>query len=203
MFVSQFADAGSANTHQTRLMGLGKFEGINMNRLVRAKEEISEIEAYTREELDRLESAVESPAFRAAVAFLEETALRFAEFVAVKPADFIQTDHITYLRVLGKGRKVRRVPLSKKASAAWEMCPRNMSARQQNNFRLAVKAAGERAGLRFQAHPHILRASKISLLLNGGANPAQVAAFVGHSSLDVMMKSYFAPSMEALNELVA
>lgn len=103
---------------------------------------------------------------------------------------------MTYQRVrtLGKGRKERWVVLPKNVIAALAALPKDhkylfgdepFSTRTAYNI---VRAAGARAGLLRPLHPHALRHSFATHLLNGGTNLRVLQELLGHSSLAATQK---------------
>lgn len=56
-------------------------------------------------------------------------------------------------------------------------------------IRKAVVTAAKRAGIR-DVHPHVLRHTAVSLLIDDGANPKAIQVFVGHSNIQMTLDVY-------------
>ena len=126
--------------------------------------------------------------------------LRVSELINLKQTDIFQKDEI--IRVRGKGSKERLVPIGKVA-LKWidkyrrEVRPRFSSWRSRdylflNKFgtkltRMSVwnmiKRYAVSAGIRKKIHPHTLRHSFATHLLEGGADLRAVQEMLGHSSI--------------------
>jgi integrase len=218
-YVATIKHAASANVIQTRLVGLAKFLDLNVNKVERIKEPQKTPDALTATEVDALINAArqQSKELAAIVIFLSETGLRFQEFLdfrlehvrsfqtKVSASDGIKTSQTArWVEVTGKGRKTRRVPLSPSAFEAAQLLPVGMSQYQQNKLRADLAKAGKDAGIDIHIHPHLLRATFMSIKLNEEDHEAiHIAMIVGHQSVDTMRKHYAAISMDKLYEVVA
>lgn len=156
---------------------------------------------------------------RALVELLYGTGIRVGELVALDVRDIDLTGR--QVRVLGKGRKERVVPipaLACEAVAHWlderrrpgvlgeplfislravgrsDAPPRRMSDRAVRRV-LASRAA--RAGIDDRVHPHRLRHSFATHLLDTGASLRDIQELLGHASLSTTQK-YTAVSVEHL-----
>ncbi|MCA9505881.1 MAG: tyrosine recombinase XerC [Myxococcota bacterium] len=156
---------------------------------------------------------------RALVELLYGTGIRIGELVALDVRDLeLRAQEI---RVLGKGRKERVVPIpseARKALAAWvevrrhpgllreplfislrsrrEEKPRRLAAREARRI-LAERAVG--ANLDEHVHPHRLRHSYATHLLDMGADLREIQELLGHASLSTTQK-YTAVSIEHLRD---
>jgi integrase len=54
----------------------------------------------------------------------------------------------------------------------------------------AVRRAAKAAGLRKPIHPHLLRHTSVSLLIDDGANPRAIQVFAGHSNVQMTLQTY-------------
>jgi len=125
--------------------------------------------------------------------------LRVAELVALEVGDI--TPDRPLLRVLGKGRKEREVPLGPPSreglrrylAVRGRLKPREgetglfLNARggrlSDRSVRRIVKRAGVIAALLKDLHPHALRHSFATHLLEGGADLRAIQEMLGHASL--------------------
>ena len=157
---------------------------------------------------------------RALVELLYGAGLRVGELVAldVRDVDLHRGD----VRVLGKGGKERVVPLpaaAREALAAWlearrgpgllaeplftslrprpRAAPRRLGARDVRRI-LDGRARG--AGVADHVHPHRLRHSYATHLLDMGADLREIQELLGHASLSTTQK-YTAVSAERLSEV--
>ncbi|MEE8166599.1 MAG: tyrosine-type recombinase/integrase, partial [Myxococcota bacterium] len=156
---------------------------------------------------------------RALVELLYGTGIRIGELVALKVRDLELTAR--EIRVMGKGRKERIVPIPEQARIvlkAWldlrrhpgvlseplfislrprrEEKPRRLAAREARRI-LGERALG--ADLSERVHPHRLRHSYATHLLDMGADLREIQELLGHASLSTTQK-YTAVSIERLRE---
>ncbi len=156
---------------------------------------------------------------RALVELLYGTGIRIGELVALDVRDLELTAR--EVRVLGKGRKERVVPIpeqARRALQAWldlrrhpgvlaeplfislrprrESTPRRLAAREARRI-LSERAVG--ADLSEHVHPHRLRHSYATHLLDMGADLREIQELLGHASLSTTQK-YTAVSIEHLRE---
>jgi integrase/recombinase XerC len=157
---------------------------------------------------------------RALVELLYGTGIRIGELVALDVRDLeLRAQEI---RVLGKGGKERVVPIpgqAREALAAWVDVRRSpglmseplfislRSRREEKPRRLAAREArrilgerGVRADLGEHVHPHRLRHSYATHLLDMGADLREIQELLGHSSLSTTQK-YTAVSIEHLRDV--
>lgn len=128
--------------------------------------------------------------------------LRISELLNLKKGD-IYFKH-EYIKVLGKGNKERLVPIGEKALQLLDLYIRNHRSKLKKidqkckdivflNRRgrkltrqyvfLAIKTAAQQAEIKKNIHPHILRHSFASALIQGGANLIVVKEMMGHASI--------------------
>jgi integrase/recombinase XerC len=132
---------------------------------------------------------------RCALELMYGAGLRVSELAALDLADIREG----FVRVLGKGRKERLVPLVAKAQqavTAWlarrpELRPRgNALLLNRSGGRLTTRSIARHlaryavmAGTRRHVHPHALRHSFATHLLDMGADLRGIQELLGHSSL--------------------
>lgn len=156
----------------------------------------------------------------AIVELLYGTGIRVGELVAldVRDVDLHRRD----VRVMGKGGKERVVPIpqqARRALEAWlesrrhpgvlaeplftvlrrnkETVPRRLSAR---DVRRMLERRGREGGLQDRVHPHKLRHSYATHLLDMGADLREIQELLGHASLSTTQK-YTAVSVEHLRQV--
>jgi integrase/recombinase XerC len=157
---------------------------------------------------------------RALVELLYGTGIRIGELVALDVRDLELAAR--EIRVMGKGRKERVVPIPEQARlalSAWLDLRRHAGVlseplfislrarREQGPRRLAAREArrilGERAvraNLDQHVHPHRLRHSYATHLLDMGADLREIQELLGHASLSTTQK-YTAVSIEHLRDV--
>ncbi|MGO2660818.1 site-specific tyrosine recombinase XerD [Mycetocola reblochoni] len=137
---------------------------------------------------------------RALLELLYATGARISEAVALDVDDLADGE---LLRLLGKGRKERIVPVGSYARAAMDeylvrgrpalaasarepaavfLGQRGQRLSRQSAW-LVIRAAAERAGIADEVSPHTLRHSFATHLLQGGADVRVVQELLGHSSV--------------------
>jgi integrase/recombinase XerC len=156
---------------------------------------------------------------RALVELLYGAGLRVAELTSLDVRDVDL--HRAELRVLGKGRVERVVPIPSAAREALEAYlaerrrpgvlaePLFVSLRPRadgpgrlgpRDVRRILKRRGRRAGIVDRVHPHRLRHSYATHLLDMGADLREIQELLGHASLSTTQK-YTAVSAERLMEV--
>ena len=157
---------------------------------------------------------------RAMVELLYGTGIRVGELVALDVRDLEL--RAREVRVMGKGNKERIVPIperAREALSAWlavrrhagvlreplfislrprrESGPRRLAAREA---RRVLAERGRGADLREHVHPHRLRHSYATHLLDMGADLREIQELLGHASLSTTQK-YTAVSIEHLRDV--
>lgn len=173
----------------------------------------------SRAELDRLEAAAASERDRVIIRLFGDCGLRLNELLRLRRCDIVRTGRATYLDVMGKGRRERRVPISPVLVRRIE---RHLAARvavddvvdghigaehdhlflaarrnayglyqplQDTGVKKLVAMAGRRARLGRRVHPHLLRHSWMTEMLRRGMNPIQLSVIAG-ASQDVIAEHY-------------
>lgn len=159
-------------------------------------------EVLSNEEIDRLlavpdrNTAIGARDF-AILELLYSSGLRVSELCLLGIYDV--DDH--FVRVMGKGRKERLVPLGQRAIAAIDdyLARFRKQAREEERPRLfvskggegldriavwrAVKAYAKKAGIKKNIHPHTFRHSFATHLLDHGADLRVIQEMLGHASI--------------------
>ena len=161
----------------------------------------------TQEAALRRTAARRGPRDSAIIAVLLDTRARVEECTRLDAEDFAVTARTGEVRLHGKGDEVRSVPLSgpaRKLVSAWldvrgrhsgpiwtgQRGPLTVSGVTQ-----VVLAAGEDAGIP-GLRPHRCRHTFATRLRQGGADPAQIQAMLGHASIDTAARYFRAGSAE-------
>lgn len=135
---------------------------------------------------------------RAMLELTYSSGLRLAELIGLDLGDVDRNDAV--VRVVGKGSKARVVPVGSKALealAAWLRCRGGMAAPEEQALfvgkgggRLSPRAVQERfrrhalvQGLPVSVHPHMLRHSFASHLLESSGDLRAVQELLGHADL--------------------
>ncbi len=148
-------------------------------------------------EAERGIQAADTPARRrlavrdwALVVFLLHTGLRVGEACAVEISDVQMGERSGWVQVRsGKGAKARKVPLNAEARRALNAWLEERGDYEGSVFDLTPSGAyrrlaemGRRAGV--EVHPHTLRHTLAKNLVDAGVGLHEVAALLGHSSLN-------------------
>ena len=164
-----------------------------------------EPDALTRSQEDALRRAAKrrGPRDSAIITVLLDTGARVEECARLEVGDFAITARTGEVRLHGKGDEVRHAPLARRARdivSAWldvrgrhpgpvwtgQRGPLTVSGITQ-----VVLAAGEDVGIP-GLRPHRCRHTFATRLRQGGADPAQIQAMLGHASIDTAAR-YFNP----------
>jgi len=162
----------------------------------------------TREEVQRLLSAMREPRFRVALELIYACGLRISEAVKLEIADIKGADHRIHVR-RGKGGRDRMVPLPEsmlvRLREFWRThrnkrflfpspgCGDRPEERRMGQahspmsvpgFEHAIKLARIEAGLPDGVCAHSLRHSYATHLLEEGVSLRQISVYLGHHSLD-------------------
>ena len=155
----------------------------------------------------RRAAARRGPRDAAIIAVLLDAGARAEECARLDAEDFAITARAGEVRLHGKGDEVRFVPLSRRArelASAWldvrgrdpgpawtgQRGPLTISGITQ-----VVLAAGADAGIK-GLRPHRCRHTFATRLRQGGADPAQVQAMLGHASIDTAARYFRSGSAE-------
>lgn len=168
-----------------------------------------EPDALTTKEQSKLERSADRHGQRdAALIFvLLYSGARAEECARLECADIAITARTGQVRLHGKGDEVRTVPLpapARQRLSAWlvqrgtdpgPLWPGQRGRLTTSGLAQVVIAIGEDAGLT-GLRPHRLRHTYATRLRQGGADPAQVQALLGHSSLDTTARYFRAGKAE-------
>ena len=162
-------------------------------------------EVLSTEEVDSLEAAIDLTKWeghrnRAIIEVLFSCGLRVSELVGLKLSNLYLDEE--FLRVEGKGRKERLVPLSPKAIKELRLwfddrqhmdikpgeedfvfLNRRGSHLTRTMILIIIKRLAEDAGIKKVISPHTLRHSFATVLLEGGADLRAIQAMLGHESI--------------------
>lgn len=146
--------------------------------------------ALSEDDVRRLIEAAPNPRDRCVLEVLYSAGLRISELAAIRCEDVDWQGRT--IRVNGKGDKQRVVPFGKSALAALEahlgdrrtgyVFPGQKQRASSQTLKRAVRLAGLRAGLG-RVHPHMLRHSCATHLLDHGADLRVIQELLGHASL--------------------
>lgn len=163
-------------------------------------------EVLSVEEIDRIISGIdlsekEGQRNRAIIEMLYSCGLRVSELCNLLISDIWRDEG--FVKVMGKGRKERFVPISGRALrelSLWEECRCHINTRPGNedyvflSFKRGrklsritvfhiVKVLAENAGITKEISPHTFRHSFATHLLEGGANLRAIQEMLGHESI--------------------
>jgi integrase/recombinase XerD len=149
----------------------------------------------TKEETGRLFDAINNPKHKLIVQFLYATGMRVSELVSLKVRDFEFDDNYGWVRD-GKGGKDRLFIIAKKLkseliewisvnklnSEDWlfpGQCSNHIST---STIEFIIKKAARKAKIRKNIHPHTLRHSFATHLIENGYAVTEVQPLLGHGS---------------------
>jgi integrase/recombinase XerD len=158
-------------------------------------------EVLSREEVERLITSAASPLHRIWLLTLYATGMRRNELIQLKVADIDSARMLVHIRQ-GKGRKDREVVLSPRLLEELRDYCRRANPRpktflfpgrghrrgsdvplQGKSIFDAVQQAARRAGIKKQVHPHTLRHSFATHLLESGADLYTIQLLLGHTDV--------------------
>ena len=147
----------------------------------------------SREEVERMIDGIRNLKHRAMVALLYSSGMRLNECAKLKPAD-IDSDRMTIRVEAGKGQKDRYAVLSPRAlnilneyrathfASDW-LFPGRRSHISGRSIQYVVAYATVNAGIRKRVHPHTLRHSFATHLIEAGVPLQIIQLFLGHENL--------------------
>lgn len=155
------------------------------------------------EEVERLmtvplDGSFEMARSRTMIELLYATGMRVTELLSLRPESVNLQDG--WVRVLGKGSKERLIPVHERAVALLRQyltlrtgkfedpepqlfLNRRGASLSRVSFWRDLSAYGRKAGIKTKLHPHLLRHTFATHLLQGGADLRSVQEMLGHASL--------------------
>jgi integrase len=82
------------------------------------------LDTLTRDEIDLMERVLDSERDKLIIRIFGDCGLRLEELMQLRPGDITRSGRQAHLRVLGKGSRVRDVPIPHKYCAAWSVTSR-------------------------------------------------------------------------------
>jgi integrase len=167
-------------------------------------------DVLSRDEIDLMEKAVSSERDKLIIRIFGDCGLRLQELTQLTPRHIVRSGRQAHLRVLGKGSRIRDVPIPPQVLRRLERLIDGRPAdRSEDRIFLTlrrgpmgrfdgltstgvhqvVKDAVERAGIPKRVHAHLLRHSWMTEMLRRGMNPLQLSIIAG-ASLPVIMEHY-------------
>jgi len=146
----------------------------------------------TKEEIQKLFGAIKNLKSKLILQLLYSSGLRVSEIVNLKKTDLDFKENIGWVRE-GKGKKDRIFIISNKLSTKlekfsdknkeWNYLFSMKKPLTTRNLQKIVKYAGKKAGIEKNIHPHALRHSFATHLLENGTDIRKIQVLLGHSSL--------------------
>lgn len=181
---------------------------------VRAKPQLPRLQktmrdVLTRDEIDLLEKVATSERDKLIIRIFGDCGLRLAELTHLAPGDIVRSGRQAHMRVLGKGNRVRDVPLPPATLRRLERhidgrpadrsadriflslrCGRNgYEPLTPSGVHQVVRDAVARARLTKRVYPHLMRHSWMTEMLRNGMSPIQLSIIAG-ASIPVIMEHY-------------
>ena len=163
----------------------------------------------TKDEIQQLFKATETTKSNLILQLLYSSGLRVSEIVNLKPTDLDLNENIGWVRE-GKGKKDRMFIISKKLSNKLEKFIKKHSDYNYlfskanplttRNIQKIVQSTTKRANIEKSVHPHTLRHSFATHLLENGVDIAKIQRLLGHASLTTT-QIYLHISTEQLKEV--
>jgi len=146
----------------------------------------------TKDEIQRLFQATQTPKSNLILQLLYSSGLRVSEIVNLKPTDLDLNENIGWVRE-GKGKKDRMIIISKKLSTklikfikkhdGWNYLFSINKPLTTRNIQKIVQLTTRKAGIEKSVHPHTLRHSFATHLLENGVDIRKIQVLLGHASL--------------------
>ena len=146
----------------------------------------------TKSEVGKLIEAAETIKSKLILQFLYSSGLRVSEIVRIKPVDLDFNENLGWVRE-GKGKKDRMFILSEKLSkklhkfikkhSDWNYLFSKIKPLTTRNIQKIVQKTTIKAGIEKSVHPHTLRHSFATHLLDAGVDIRKIQFLLGHSSI--------------------
>jgi integrase/recombinase XerD len=166
-----------------------------------------------RDEVRRIEDAAGNERDKLVVRLLADTGMRAGELAKLELDDLVEQGRDRFLRVRGKGRRQRLVPLQPALYSRVRRYATKTRPQDANSSRIfvslrrsrrtgsyeplevsgvgqLVRELGHKAGIRKRVHAHGLRHQFVTWALRRGMNPLVVATIVGHEDLTMIQRTY-------------
>lgn len=162
-----------------------------MSKIKLPKREVKTIVPLTKEEIKNLIEVIENPKHRLLIEFVYASGLRVSEVVKFKVKDVLVQEKIGIVRK-GKGGKDRKVILSEKFLIDFKkelrepesyLFPGRTGHLTTRSVQMILKAAAKKAGIIKSVHPHLLRHSFATHLLNNDIDIKYIQKILGHHSV--------------------
>ncbi len=150
----------------------------------------------TKQEVQKLFDAAKNLKSRLVLQLLYSSGLRVSELVNLKPSDLDFNENIGWVRE-GKGKKDRLFVFSEKLSKklnksinkhqSWNYLFSPISPLTTRNIQKIVQKTARKAGIDKSVHPHTLRHSFATHLLDAGVDIRKIQELLGHSNISTTM----------------
>ena len=171
----------------TNLLGKDPTAGIK-----RPKNEKKIPVVLTKEEVLKLINSAQTKKSRLIIQMLYSSGLRVSELVNLKKNDLDLNENIGWVRA-GKGKKDRMFIFSKKLSnklkkfiekkQTWKYVFSENKSLSTRNIQKIIQLTAFKAGINKSVHPHTLRHSFATHLLDAGTDLRKIQELLGHSSI--------------------
>jgi len=158
----------------------------------RPKKENKIPQVLTKQEVTQLFEHTKTTKTKLILQLLYSSGLRVSEVVNLKPSELDFNEYTGWVRG-GKGKKDRMIILSKKLSnklkkftekhSDWAYVFSKTKPLTTRNIQKLVQKAAAEAGIKKEVHPHTLRHSFATHLLDSGVDLRKIQTVLGHSSI--------------------